>query len=143
VGALTLPANGSVYVDAQIFIYGVEKHPVYEPVLQTLWQGVSSGTFEIVTSELTLLEVLTGPLKKNDSVLASDYEQFLKLDGIRTVPISQAILREAARIRATSNLRTPDAIHAATAVASGCSVLITNDAAFKNFTAIPTQFLNQ
>jgi hypothetical protein len=28
-GSLTLPTTGPVYADAQIFIYSVEKHPIY------------------------------------------------------------------------------------------------------------------
>lgn len=32
-GALTLPATGLVYLDANPIIYTVEKHPVYGPLL--------------------------------------------------------------------------------------------------------------
>jgi hypothetical protein len=35
-GSLTLPATGPVYLDTQIFIYAVEKHPVYSPLLSPL-----------------------------------------------------------------------------------------------------------
>ena len=37
---------------------------------------------------------------------------------MRLLPITQSILREAARLRATIKLKTPDAIHAATASAA-------------------------
>jgi predicted nucleic acid-binding protein len=43
------------------------------------------------------------------------------------VPISQNLLKEAAQLRATTNLRTPDAIHLATALDTGSTVFITND----------------
>ena len=46
-------------------------------------------------------------------------------------PITQSILREAARLRATTKLKTPDAIHAATASEAGCVLFITNDAGFR------------
>jgi hypothetical protein len=71
-GSLTLPVSGPVYADTQTFIYSVEKHPQYAPVLRPLWSAVSSGLLEVMTSELTLLEVLVAPLRKNDSVLETD-----------------------------------------------------------------------
>lgn len=37
VGSLSLPGSGLVYVDSQILIYTVERHPVYEPLLAPLW----------------------------------------------------------------------------------------------------------
>ena len=43
-GSLTLPASGDVYVDAQIVIYSVDRHPVYAAVCDPLWQQVQTGT---------------------------------------------------------------------------------------------------
>lgn len=37
------------------------------------------------------------------------------------------MLIEAARLRAVTNLRLPDAIHGATAILSGCQTFLTND----------------
>jgi hypothetical protein len=39
-GSLTLPPSGPVYADAQTFIYSVEKHPTYGPLLRPLWESV-------------------------------------------------------------------------------------------------------
>ncbi len=50
---------------------------------------------------------------------------------IELFPITLDVLRESAKLRAVENLKTPDAIHAATAKASNCQYLLTNDAAFK------------
>jgi predicted nucleic acid-binding protein len=53
------------------------------------------------------------------------YEQALLGTELRLMPISQGILREAAKLRAaSSSLRTPDAIHAATAAVTGCGLLV-------------------
>ena len=41
-GALTLPASGLVYLDANPVIYTVEKHPVYGPLLQPLWMAAQA-----------------------------------------------------------------------------------------------------
>jgi predicted nucleic acid-binding protein len=143
VGSLTLPADGPVYADAQVFIYSVECHPKYAPILRPLWESVASGRLEVVTSELTLLEALIGPLKKGDPVLEHDYELFFAGGGIRLFPITASVLREGARLRATLNsLRTPDAIHAATASSCHSTLVITNDFAFRQVRGLPVAILD-
>ena len=61
---------------------------------------------------------------------------------MRLLPITQPILREAARLRTTTKLKTPDAIHAATASDAGCALFITNDAGFRGVGSIPLVILN-
>ena len=62
-GSLTLPASGLVYIDTMTLIYTVERYPAYWPLLDPLWLAAQSGMIEIVSSELTLMETLVGPLK--------------------------------------------------------------------------------
>ncbi|HEY8503718.1 MAG TPA: PIN domain-containing protein, partial [Gemmataceae bacterium] len=116
-GSLTLPSSGLVYLDTQVVIYSVETHATYWPLLQPVWQVAQAGTFQLVSSELTLMETLVGPLRSGDSVLQAAYEQLFQSPEIRLLPITLPIPREAARLRAaTPALRTPDALHAATAL---------------------------
>ena len=89
-----------------------------------------------MTSELALLETFVGPLKNNDLVLLSRYEQTLKSADFELTPISEALLREAANLRAQFNLKTPDAIHAATGLHVGCVQFITNDGIFRRVTGL-------
>lgn len=51
-------------------------------------------------------------------------------------PINLAILEKAIQFRALYGLKTPDAIHAATAIEEFCSLLITNDSVFKRIPGI-------
>jgi predicted nucleic acid-binding protein len=142
-GKLTLPASGLVYADTQIFIYSVEKHPVYAPLLQPLWHEVQAGRLEVVSSELSLMETLVAPLRNGDRALAWAYEQMFQAAGIRLLPITQPVLREAAALRAGSaSLRTPDALHAATALLAGCASFLTNDAAFRRVSGHPVVLLD-
>ena len=121
-GALTLPASGLVYIDTMTLIYTVERYPAYLPLLEPLWRTTQAGSIEIVSSELTLMEALVGPLKSGDASLEKAFEQALLGTDMRLLPITQAILREAARLRATTKLRTPDALHLATARHAGCAL---------------------
>ena len=142
-GSLILPASGPVYADAQIFIYSVEKHPIYAPTLRPLWEAVARGDLEVLSSELTLMETLIGPLKQGDAALEADYENFFVSPGIRLLPITSSILRARARLRATLNkLRTPDAIHAATGDSCSCSLFLTNDFIFRRIPGLPVVLLD-
>jgi predicted nucleic acid-binding protein len=101
-GSLTNPPAGLVYLDTNPIIYSVEKHPAYWPLLEPLWQAAKARTIEIVSSELTLMEALIGPLKAGDTTLAQAYEQLFQQAQTRLLPITQPILRHAAQLRATT-----------------------------------------
>jgi predicted nucleic acid-binding protein len=137
-----VPASGLVYFDANPVIYSVERHPVYWPLLEPLWQAAKGNTIEIVSSELVLMETLVGPLKSGDAALASTYEQLFQQPQTRLFPITQAILREAARLRATTRLKTPDALHAATAQQVGCVHFVSNDVGFRFVPKLPLVILD-
>jgi predicted nucleic acid-binding protein len=142
VGALTLPATGLIYLDANSVIYSVEKHPVYWPLLQPVWLAVKGTPVEVVSSDLVLMETLVGPFKSGDAALAAAYENLFQQPKTRLLPITHAVLREAALLRATTRLKTPDAIHAATARQAGCALFVTNDAAFRGLTGVPVAVLD-
>ena len=141
-GTLSVPPAGQVYLDANPIIYSVEKHPVYWPLLAPLWQAAKSQAIEIVSSDLVLMETLIGPLKSRDTALAGAYELLFQQAQTRLLPISQTILRSAAQLRATTKLKTPDAIHAATAASAGCVSFITNDSGFRGIAGLPAVILS-
>jgi len=109
-GSLILPAPGLVYVDSMIVICTVERYPAYWPLLDPLWQAARQKTLEIVSSELTLMETLVCPLRTQNAAIIQAFEQTLLDTYMRLIPITQPILREAASLRATTRLRTPDAV---------------------------------
>lgn len=142
-GYLNIPDGSQVYADTSVFIYTVESHPQYFSLLQPLWLKFQSGLIQIYSSELTLLEVLVNPIKQGDNLLISDYEQLLLDTNIQLKPITQSILREAANLRAKKKIKTPDAIHLATALALRCSIFLTNDKGLKNITNLSTIVLQE
>ncbi|MBI3653361.1 MAG: type II toxin-antitoxin system VapC family toxin [Acidobacteria bacterium] len=142
-GTLSLPSQGLIYIDTAPLIYSVEQHPDYGNLLAPLWEASEAGQIQVVASQLLLLEVLTGVLKRNDAELLSDYERVLTASELNLVPISASILREAAHLRATMNLKTPDAIHAATALTVGCVQFITNDFEFRRLSQLNVVILKE
>ncbi len=139
---MTLPSAGVVYVDANSIIYTVEQHPIYAPLLEPLWLAAQTRTLEVLSSDLALMECLIGPLKRSDAALVKHYESALLGTEMRLLPITHSILRDSAQLRATTKLRTPDAIHAATSQQFGCSLFVTNDGGFRAVPGLPVVVLD-
>jgi predicted nucleic acid-binding protein len=138
-----LPTSGWVYVDAQVAIYTVDKHPEYAPVCRPLWNAVRTGSIVAVSSELVILETLVGPLRDGDTTRAALREDLWKQANTRLLPVSQSVLREAARLRAAQPaLKTPDAIHAATSLLHECKLFVTNDLGFRRMPGLPLALLD-
>jgi predicted nucleic acid-binding protein len=142
-GQLAIPTSATVYADTSVFIYSIEVNPDYYTLLEPLWAKFYAGTVKIVSSELTLMEALVVPMRDRNDSLVNTYEQLLLSSNVRLIPISQAVLREAARLRATTNLKTPDAIHAATALGGHTTLFFTNDSQFRKVTGLPVVVLSE
>jgi len=141
-GALMLPASGSVYVDANVVIYAVEKIDPYHSLLEPLWLAAQAGRLQIVTGEITWLETLVKPLREGNAALETLFRAFLTAREVRLVPATLATWERAARLRALG-LKTPDAVHAATALDSGCVLFVTNDTGFRRVPGLPIVVLSE
>ena len=119
---------GPVGVDTAIFIYLIEDHPRYMPQLLPLFEEVAGGRRKLVTSAITLLEVLVIPFRNGDLELAERYEVLLSRSrNVELVDITRDQLRAAAEIRAVYNVRTPDALQLAACLSMRCRSFLTND----------------
>ena len=120
--------RGPVGVDTVIFIYFIEEHPQFLPVIEPLFREVDEGRLELITSALTLLEVLVVPHRTGDHLLAGRYESILtRSRGVRIADISRDHLRAAAQLRAKTGVKTPDSLQLVAALAASCTALLTND----------------
>jgi len=142
-GQLILPSSGTIYIDTSVAIYTIEGNPDYYSLLQPLWSKFYAGEIQIISSELILMEVLVVPLRNGNNSLVADYEELLLSSQMQLIPISQFLLKQAANLRATTNLKTPDAIHAVTALSLSCNQFITNDKGFRNVLDLPVIILNE
>lgn len=120
--------TGPVGVDTSIFVYFIEADPRFLSIVRPLFLAADEGRVVLVTSALTLMEVLVMPYRFGDDRLAARYEALLSAaGGIRLIPIDAGTLRAAARIRAVHGARTPDALQLAAALGAGCTSFVTND----------------
>jgi hypothetical protein len=90
-----------VGLDTAPLIYFIEKHPTYLPLLLPIFESVERGEIQVVTSTLTLTEVLVHPYRDGSPDLAERYFQILlHARHLRMIALSPAIAAEAARVRA-------------------------------------------
>jgi predicted nucleic acid-binding protein len=143
VGSLTIPVARAVYFDTDALIYSVEKIAPYDALLLPIWQAARDGAVAVVTSELALLEVLVKPLQIADSVLEATYRTLLTATSdVTLITIDRVVLEQSAQLRATVNIKTPDAIHAVTALRTDCALFLSNDLVYRRVPGLPLALLD-
>jgi predicted nucleic acid-binding protein len=89
---------------------------------------VRSGRNRARLSAVTVEETLVRPFSAGPAALTI-VESFLQhFPNVTITAVDYAIAREAARIRAETRIRTPDALIVATAIVAGVKTVVTNDA---------------
>lgn len=132
-GTIDSLCGSVVGFDTMPLIYYIEEHPTYLKVVEPFFNAIERGEFEVVTSIITLLEVLVHPIRDGNTNLAQEYRTLLfDTEGLSTNNINQEIAEEASRLRAFYNIRTPDSIQIATAILGGASYFLTNDVHFQS-----------
>ena len=126
-----LPPRGRVVVDSAPIIYLLENHRQFGPRYAPFFARAEAADYELIITTVTLAEVLTGPLRTGNEKLAQDYRNALTASPTwRLVELTADIAHRAARIRARSRIRLPDAIQVATALETSSMALITHDRDF-------------
>ena len=117
-----------LYVDSAPLIYYVEERLAYVDKMELILILVETSSLEVVSSVLTLSEVLVVPLRMSAHRLAQRYRSILmnrEFCTLLTVSADTAI--RAASIRARYRINLPDALHIASALEYGCDAFLTND----------------
>lgn len=133
---LKLKPSEKIFLDTAPFIYYFEEHPSYISKLKKLFDNVYEMKTPVITSMITYIELLTYPERTNMRKLAAKYRDSLTASELISIyPLDFHIADISVKLRAKHNLKTPDAIQVATAMASGSDYLITNDAKLKKIKA--------
>ena len=141
-GPLILPSSGSIYLDTSGFIYSVERIEPYRGLLEPMWREARSGQFTIVSSDLVVLETLVKPLRDGDRIVETLFRSLFDAIEVNLIPVTRTLWEEAAILRAETGLKTPDAIHAATALRTQCALFVTNDDDFRRVEDLPVVVLD-
>lgn len=133
-----------VGLDTAPLIYFIEENPNYLNVTDAFFEALFRGEFSVVTSVLTITEVLVYPLRQGNTILAQQYRDILfNAQGLTTIEVFPDIAETAAQLRANYNLRTPDAIQIATAIRGCASFFLTNDARLPSLPGLSVLVLEQ
>jgi predicted nucleic acid-binding protein len=125
-----------IYVDGNVVIRLIEGAPtVRDPLVQRL-----SGS-ALCTSHLTRLECRSKPLADGNAVLLDAYAQFVAGRDMVLCGLTIAIVDEATRFRAKYHLRTPDALHLASAIVCKAKNFLTGDKNLARVTEIVVEIV--
>jgi predicted nucleic acid-binding protein len=130
-----------IYLDANVIIRLVEGDALTRaPLVARL--TTSLGVPEsLVTSRLCRLECRTKPLRAGDSATLTQFDVFFAGVEIVLVELTAAVVERATQLRAKYSLKTPDALHYATAIEVGATVFLTGDRALSRCTEVLVEVL--
>jgi len=117
-----------IYLDSAFCIYAVEDtHERGEHALALFGQPE-----RFAVSPLVLLECFVKPFRDADVQLEDDYRHFF--DQLTMLAMDMTTYERAARLRASTQIRTPDALHWAVAGQHDCAAIWTGDQRFAHAT---------
>jgi uncharacterized protein len=111
-----------IYLDSCIAIYLVEEHPIYAASVENT---LSECDGIVCYSPLTELECTVLPLRQKRVDILEKFSGFFLLN--LKLEMSDLVYKEATRLRAEFGIKTPDALHLATATVHNCTDFWTND----------------
>ena len=116
-----------IFFDTNLFIYLLEDRGERGSKVSGILERISGRRDELLTSTLTLAEVLVKPLSVGDIVWADRYEKLLNTPGVSLLAFDRASARIYAQLRQDKTLKPPDAIQLSCASNAKCDLFITND----------------
>ena len=126
-----LRSHRTVALDTSVLIYQLEKNPRYFLLSDTVFAWLEHPDNSAITSTLTMAELLVPAHRDGDARRLQHYRGLLSTyPRLAWIAPDLEIADSAARIRAEYGLKSPDAIHAATAIQSKVSAFLSNDPIF-------------
>lgn len=116
-----------IFFDTNVFIYLFEDYEPFSSMVDAIWRRMVQRGDKLVTSAMTLGELLVKPSKLGQSSLVEQYDRALRTRA-QVVNFDPMVAWRYASLRATHNLRNADAIQLACAAHYGVDLFITNDA---------------
>jgi predicted nucleic acid-binding protein len=131
--AQDVPVRPPLYgIDSRVFVYHFEAHQELGPAAGRLLEAAEGGRCRLVCSVLAQLEVLVVPKRNQRQDLCARYrEVFESFPNLSVLNVDREIAEIASDLRAAYSLRTPDAIHLATALRAGASAFVSQDGRLK------------
>ncbi|RJQ29394.1 MAG: PIN domain-containing protein [Peptococcaceae bacterium] len=134
--------QGAVLIDTNVVIYFLEDSPVFGKASAELFHLIQRGKISGCLSVITAAELLVKPIRAGLEELAENIKFFLDcFPNLQLLEVTKDIALLAARVRASTNLKVPDAILVATATLHGCALVGNDSACSKKELGIPYIYL--
>jgi predicted nucleic acid-binding protein len=129
-----------IFWDTNLFIYLFEGSSAFSRRVVKLREAMLERGDQLVTSTLTLGEILVKPMERGETELLRKYEEALAATAL-LVPFDVRAAKNYAALRCDRSLRAPDAMQLACAAAAGVDLFITNDVRLHNKHVAGVQFI--
>lgn len=116
-----------VFWDTNLFIYLFEENTEWSPRVIELRRRMLARGDELLTSYLTVGEVLTKPKQLHNTMLEKTYLNFFSGGSVELVGFGLDAARRYGDIRSRERIRPADAIQLACASAARTDLFVTND----------------
>ena len=126
-----------------MFIFEVEESRKYIEIVHPVFRWLEKPESYGITSTVCILELLVHPYRRSDlDSVNKSYALLSTYPNLHWVELTLPVADVAARLRAEFNLKTPDAIQAASAMSLQATGFISNDPAFKRVDTLDVLILD-
>ena len=115
-----------LFFDTNVFIYLFEDYEPFSSMVDAVWRRMIQRDDKLITSAMTLGELLVKPTKLGQASLIEQYDLTIR-SRAQVIAFDAAVAWRYATLRSTHNLRNADAIQLACAAHFGVDLFITND----------------
>ena len=130
-----------VFFDTNLFIYLMEEDGPLAAQVERILERMADRGDQLLTSVMTLGEVLVKPLAEGDEAWISQYESLLTGPGVSLLPFDAAAARIYGQVRMERVIRPPDAIQLACAAVAKTDLFITNNDVLTRLNVPGIQFI--
>src|SRR5579859_1788894 len=120
-----------IFFDTNVFIYLFEDYEPFSSMVDQTWRRMIQRRDQLVTSAMTLGELLVKPSKLGQASVVERYDRAIR-SRAQVLTFDASVAWRYASLRATHNIRNADAIQLACAAHFGVDLFITNDAHLQN-----------
>jgi len=129
-----------IFWDTNLFIYLLEQKEEFSVLTKELRTRMLRRGDQLLTSTITLGEVLVKPTRAGDTERCRKYERAIS-SAATLIPFDINAARHYASIKSSRSVQAPDAVQLACAASVGVDLFITNDDRLQNKQVPGIQFI--
>lgn len=116
-----------IYWDSMLFIYWLDDNPHFAKRVASIYTRMNEREDELITSAVTVGEVLAGVYRKGQTSRADEVRNALLSLLMEVIPFTSETADHYAKIRGGMKIASPDAIHLACAASAKTDLFLSND----------------